>query len=80
MTQQLNIDAPEQAVIHVLFAGIRFDLSLAGMEIDLSADDYLVKRALARRLKVPVSRFDDYVVERETDGNLTIRLELFLEC
>jgi hypothetical protein len=78
MTGQLNIGAGAAGVIHVLFAGIRFDLPLAGLEIDLASDDYLVKRALARHLKVPVGRFDDYVVEREADGNLTIRLELFV--
>jgi len=75
MTGQLNIDAVERAVIHVVFAGIRFDLALAGLEIAATDDDYLVKLAVARRLKVPVSRFDDYLVERNADGNLTIRPE-----
>ena len=72
MTREIkNLTA--DGVMHVVFAGIRFDLSLAGLAISAATDDDGVKRALAGRLSVPISRFDDHVVERDGDGNLTIQ-------
>ena len=63
------------AVIHVRFGGRSFDLGLTDLDISSRSSDRQVKQTLARYLDVSESRFDDYVVDRHTNGNLTVRPE-----
>jgi hypothetical protein len=63
------------AVLHVRFEGRSLDIALADLEVAARADDAAIKRALARRLDVAEAKFRDYVVDRHSTGNLTVRPE-----
>jgi hypothetical protein len=63
------------AVIHVRVTGQSFDVPLAALDLGAASDDRQIKRALARRLNMPVDRFSDCVIDRHANGNLTIRPE-----
>jgi hypothetical protein len=62
-------------VLHVRFGASCFDISQPGLDIEPGSDDRKVKRAVAEFLDVPSYRLDDYVIDRHTNGNLTIRPE-----
>jgi hypothetical protein len=62
-------------VLHVRFGASCFDISQPGLDIGPASDDRKVKRAVAEFLDVPSYRLDDYVIDRHTNGNLTIRPE-----
>ena len=62
-------------IIHVRFDGKSFDVPLGELDIGSRSDDRQVKAALAGYLDVAESRFTNYVVERQSNGNLTIRPE-----
>ncbi|HXE52817.1 MAG TPA: hypothetical protein VN541_07365 [Tepidisphaeraceae bacterium] len=66
------------AVLHVRFGGHSFDISLPGLDISPDSRDVQVKRAVAEFLNVPSYRLDDYVIDRHSNGNLTIRPEYSL--
>ena len=63
------------AVAHVRFNGRSFDIPLADLDLSIMSDDVQVKRQLARRLNVHEAKLDAYVVDRHTNGNLTLRPE-----
>jgi len=60
-------------VIHVRFAGRSFDVSLPGLDVDHDSHDDEVKFAIASYLEVPSYRLDEYVIDRHTKGNMTLR-------
>ena len=63
------------AVIHVRFNGRSFDVPASTLDIGLGADEATIKRALATHLEIPRNRLDAYVLDRHTNGNLTLRPE-----
>ena len=63
------------AVVHVRFSGRSFDIPLAELDLSIMSDDVQVKRQLAHRLGVHEMKLDPYVVDRHTNGNLTVRPE-----
>ncbi len=61
--------------LHVRYEGRSWDLPLADLDLGpLSADDE-VRAAVAGYLDVPVYKLRVYVVERHTNGNMTVRPE-----
>ena len=60
-------------VIHVRFAGRSFDISAPGLDVDRNSHDDEVKFAIASYLEVPSYRLDEYVIDRHTKGNMTLR-------
>lgn len=61
--------------LHVRYEGRSWDLPLAHLDLGpLSADDE-VRAAVAGYLDVPVYKLRVYVVERHTNGNMTVRPE-----
>jgi hypothetical protein len=63
----------ENAVLHVRYAGRSFDVPFATLDIGAAADDRQIKRALAAHLDVRAEKFDDYVIDRHTNGSMTVR-------
>ena len=63
------------AVIHVRFAGKSLDVPMDRLDLTAGPGDEQIKRALAAYLEVPYPRLVDYVVDRHSDGNLTLRPE-----
>ena len=59
-------------VLHVRFGGHSFDISLPGLDINGRSTDVQVKRAVAEFLNVPTYRLDEYVIDRHSNGNLSI--------
>ena len=70
-----NLNTANGALIHVRFAGRSFDVPATQLDLALGASDAQIKQALAHHLDVGVARFDDYVVDRHANGNLTVRPE-----
>ena len=64
-----------EAVLHVRFAGRSFDVALSTLDIGRTTDDAQIKRILARRLEVPETTLRDYVLDRHSNGNMTMRPE-----
>ena len=64
-----------EALVHVRFAGKSFDVAMPMLGVGPSYADGQIKRALARHLEVPESAMKDYVIDRHTNGNLTVRPE-----
>jgi hypothetical protein len=62
-----------QAVIHVRFAGERFDLPLASLDIGATSSDTQVRRAVATSLRIPLERLEEHTIDRHPNGNLSIR-------
>jgi len=62
-------------IMHIRFDGKSFDIPFGELDIGSRFDDRQVKAALAGYLDVTESRFRNYVVERHSNGNLTIRPE-----
>ena len=62
-------------VLHVRFGVSCFDISQPGLDIGPTSNDRKVKRAVAEFLDVPSYRLDGYVIDRHTNGNLSIRPE-----
>jgi hypothetical protein len=65
----------QDPVVHIRFEGRSQDISLGGLELELTVSDAQLKQALARHLEVPAQRMRDYVVDRHETGNLTVRPE-----
>jgi hypothetical protein len=67
--------APDNAVVHVRFAGQSFDIPLASLDVGAESADLAIKAAVANWLKVPAGRLDGCVIDRHANGNLTVRPE-----
>lgn len=61
------------AVMHVRFAGQRFDVPLATLQVSVDSEDYHVKLAVARYLCLPDGAMHAYGIDRHPNGDLTIR-------
>jgi len=64
-----------EAVVHVRFAGRSFDVPFSSLDLGDTSSDAQIKRSLAGHLEVVESRLNDYVVDRHTNGNVTLRPE-----
>ena len=64
-----------ELVMHVRFDGKSFDIPLAVLDIGNGSNNRQVKAALAGYLDIAETRFNHYVVERHSNGNITIRPE-----
>ena len=73
MLREMNTVA--QPVVHVRYAGRSFDVALPALGVSTSGSDEQLKAALSRHLEVPRPALNEYVVDRHTNGNLTIRPE-----
>ena len=70
-----QLDSRAGAVAHVRFAGRSFDIPLTTLDLGALSADGRIKRSIARYLEVPEFKFDAYVVDRHSNGNLTVRPE-----
>ncbi|RYX81623.1 hypothetical protein EON83_23150 [bacterium] len=61
--------------IHVRFEGRSRRLNLAGLGLAANANDHDIKNAVARNLEVAPAEFKFHVVERHSNGNITVRPE-----
>lgn len=62
-------------VLHVRFAGRSLDVPLSVLDIGVASTDSQLKQAVARHLDVNPSQLNDYVVDRHSNGNWTLRPE-----
>jgi hypothetical protein len=62
-------------IVHVRFEGRSQDIPFAVLDIGDLSSDQEVRSALARYFDVPERKFAAYIVERHTNGNLTVRPE-----
>lgn len=60
-------------VLHVRFNGRSLDVPLSALDLTDASSDAQVKRRLAEYLEVPLRQLEPYVVDRHTNGNLTLR-------
>jgi hypothetical protein len=65
----------EERIIHVRFEGRSQDIAFATLDVGDLSSDQDVRNALARYFDVPERKFVPYVVERHTNGNITVRPE-----
>jgi hypothetical protein len=63
------------AVLHLRFQGRSRDIALDTLAINAGTADDAVKQAVARFLDVALSDFNETVIERHANGNLTLRPE-----
>jgi hypothetical protein len=63
----------ELPVAHVRYNGRSVDVPLSALELPTGANDVQIKVALANWLDVPARNFNDYVPDRHTNGNVTLR-------
>ena len=61
--------------IHVRFEGRSYRLTADSLGINPTSEDAEVRAGLARYLEVPFARVTTLVVERHSNGNLTVRPE-----
>ncbi len=61
--------------IHVRLDGRSQRLNAAELRLPTGASDFDIKGAVARRLEVAAGNFKFHVVERHSNGNITIRPE-----
>lgn len=62
-------------MVHVRFEGRSWDLALHTFDLGADSSDQALRQALAHYFEVPVAKFAAYIVERHTNGNLTVRPE-----
>ena len=65
----------EEQMVHVRFEGQSWDIACSVLDVGAMSSDRDVRRALAHYFEVPVRKFAPYVVERHTNGNITVRPE-----
>ncbi len=70
-----EVVAYEQRIVHVRFEGRSRDITFATLDVGDQSSDQDVRNALALYFDVPERKFAPYIVERHTNGNLTVRPE-----
>ncbi|HEV7301676.1 MAG TPA: hypothetical protein VGN72_20225 [Tepidisphaeraceae bacterium] len=70
-TQTIN----DNQVLHARYGGRSFDVPLQALDLTGASPDREVKQRLAGYLEVNPRQLDAYVVDRHTNGNLTLRPE-----
>jgi hypothetical protein len=64
---------PGERVLHVMYAGVSHDLPFAVLDIGDMSTDEQVKQAFANHVDIPVTKLLGYQVDRQENGNLTLR-------
>ena len=64
-----------EQVVHVRFEGRSRDIPFSTLDVGGVSNDQAVRTALARYFDVPERKFAPYVIERHTNGNMTVRPE-----
>ncbi len=72
MTDAIHQTAP---AVHIRFEGQSWDIPLSELDLGNLSDDAAVRATVANYLNIDVAKLRFYVVERHTNGNLTIRPE-----
>lgn len=72
MTDVIPRDAPW---VHVRFEGRSWDIPCSDLDVGTLSSDEQVRAALAAYLRVEPRKLAAYVVERHTNGSLTVRPE-----
>ena len=62
-------------IVHVRFEGRSWDIPCNVLDVGALSSDDQVRAALAAYLNVPVQKLRVYVVERNANGNITVRPE-----
>jgi hypothetical protein len=65
----------EKRIVYVRFEGRSQDIAFVAIDVGDLSSDQDVRNALARYFDVPERKFVPYVVERNTNGNITVRPE-----
>ena len=65
----------QQRILHIRIAGQSQDLALRDLNLNQHSTDKQVRRALAGHLDVSLKMLNAYVIERHTNGNMTVRPE-----
>jgi len=73
MAREMETIGP--ALLHVRYAGRSSDVGLSVLDLTAGSSDARIKQSLARYLEVAPSSFDDYVIDRHANGNMTVRPE-----
>lgn len=64
-------------VLQVRFVHKGFDVPLTKLGVRPAAGEYSIKQALASHLAVPLEWLNSYVLQRNPDGNVTLRMDAF---
>ncbi len=65
----------EEQMVHIRFEGQSWSIPCATLDVGSRSSDQEVRWALAHYLEIPVRKLAHYVVERHTNGNITVRPE-----
>lgn len=68
-----NVEAGPQ--VHVRFEGRSYTFEANFMDVGSASTDDQIKAAVANQLDVPAARLSDMMIEREDNGNFTVRPE-----
>ncbi|MBI2811414.1 MAG: hypothetical protein HYX67_11380 [Candidatus Melainabacteria bacterium] len=68
-------DNSTSAVLHLRFQGRSRDIALDTLAMNAGSPDDDVKRAVAQFIDVAVADLNNMVIERHSNGNLTLRPE-----
>lgn len=60
-------------MLHCFVQGVSHDVPIAELDIGSESTDQQVKQAVASFLEQPVSKFSGFSVDREPNGNITLR-------
>lgn len=70
-----ELEATHGPVLHIRYEGTSRDIPLELLQIEAGASDNDIRAAVARYLDVGIDRLRNYVVERHSTGNFTLRPE-----
>lgn len=65
----------EERMVHIRFEGQSWSIACDRLDVGTRSNDQEIRHALSRYLEIPVSKLAHYVVERHTNGNITVRPE-----
>lgn len=60
-------------MLHLTFAGTAYDWEFVEADITYGSNDNEVKQAASHLLEVPVQKFENWVVDRTVNEELTLR-------
>lgn len=63
------------SVLHVMYEGQSWDLTFSELDIGDQSSDQDVKQAVAFRLNAPLEKLRNFKIDRNSDGNMTLRPE-----
>lgn len=62
------------AQLHLMWNGQSHDISLSDLDVVDESTDSQIKSSLAEHMSVPVSKFDNFSIDRNTEtGDITVR-------